>query len=115
VVNDLGGAPAGGGSSSEPVDLVIKEIESAGGNAIADHHSVTDGPKIVQSAIDRFDRIDVIVNNAGIIRYKPLEHHIVDDFRCILEINTLGALSLTLAAWSQFSEEKIWQSGVFHI
>lgn len=54
VVNDLGGRPEGGGSSAEPTDIVVKEIKSQGGSAVADRNSVIDGQKVVQTAIDAF-------------------------------------------------------------
>lgn len=105
VVNDLGGSSVGGGKSSQAADAVVNEITAAGGRAVADYNSVEDGPRIVAAAIEKFGRIDVIVNNAGIIRYKPIQDHTVEDFRSILEINTLGSVSLTLAAWPHFQKQ----------
>lgn len=106
VVNDLGGRPEGGGSSTDPAYLVVREIKSQGGSAVADYNSVIHGQKVVQTAIDTYGRVDIVVNNAGIIRYKPVEHQTLEDFRSILETNTLGALSLTLAAWPYFQKQK---------
>ena len=70
VVNDLGGDMAGkeSGGSSRPADLVVEEIKAAGGEAVANYDSVLDGDKIVQTAMDTWGRIDILINNAGILR-----------------------------------------------
>jgi NAD(P)-dependent dehydrogenase (short-subunit alcohol dehydrogenase family) len=106
VVNDLGGDAAGGGSSSKAADKVAAEIQSLGGKAIADYSSVENGAKIVAAAVNAFGTIDVIVNNAGIIRYKSVADHTMEDFRSLLEVNTLGGISLTLAAWPYFRNQR---------
>jgi len=63
LVNDLGGSTQGEGANASAADRVVAEIREAGGIAEANHDSVTDGDKIVQSALDAFGRIDVVVNN----------------------------------------------------
>src|SRR5689334_5003292 len=68
VVNDLGGSAHGEGKSSSAADTVVAEIKAAGGEAVANYDSVEDGEKIVQCALDSFKRLDVVVNNAGILR-----------------------------------------------
>ena len=68
VVNDLGGTFDGKGISARAADEVVAEIKAAGGEAVANYDSVVDGEKIVQTAIDTWGRIDIIVNNAGILR-----------------------------------------------
>src|SRR4051812_4719441 len=68
VVNDLGGSAHGEGRSSSAADKVVAEIRAAGGEAVANHDSVEDGAKIVQSALDSFGRLDILINNAGILR-----------------------------------------------
>ncbi|MBU0947973.1 MAG: SDR family NAD(P)-dependent oxidoreductase, partial [Gammaproteobacteria bacterium] len=70
VVNDLGGSAQGEGANASAADRVVEEIRQAGGTAVANHDSVTEGDKIVQHALDSFGRIDVVVNNAGILRDK---------------------------------------------
>src|SRR3954452_19865090 len=68
VVNDLGGSMHGGGQSATPADKVVAEIKALGGDAISNYDSVEDGGKIVQAALDTWGRIDIVVNNAGILR-----------------------------------------------
>lgn len=70
VVNDLGGARDGQGNSTSAADRVVNEIKSFGGRAVANYNSVEDGEAIIKTAIDNFGRIDIVVNNAGILRDK---------------------------------------------
>ncbi len=86
VVNDLGGALDGSGGSASPAEQVVAEIKAAGGEAVSDANSVATpdgGEAIVQTAIDAFGRIDIVVNNAGILRDKAF-HNMTDDLcsRC---------------------------------
>ena len=67
VVNDLGGSFDGKGADNRPAQAVVDEIVAGGGEAVANFDSVTDGEKIVQTAIDTFGQVDIIVNNAGIL------------------------------------------------
>ncbi|XP_064093913.1 peroxisomal multifunctional enzyme A-like [Macrobrachium nipponense] len=67
VVNDLGGDRSGKGSSPA-ADRVVEEIKKAGGIAVANYDSVEDGDKVVQTALDSFGRVDIVINNAGILR-----------------------------------------------
>src|SRR3954469_15009407 len=68
VVNDLGGSMHGGGQSSTPAEKVVEEIKKAGGDAVPNYDSVEAGDKIVQTALDTWGRIDIVINNAGILR-----------------------------------------------
>src|ERR1700760_3469911 len=73
VVNDLGGARDGSGTDGSPAEKVVAEIRAAGGEAAANHDNVAvaeGAPAIVQSAVDTFGRVDIVVNNAGILRDK---------------------------------------------
>lgn len=67
VVNDLGGNFHGEGQSKN-ADVVVDEIKKLGGIAVADYNSVTEGEKIIDTALQNFGRIDVLINNAGILR-----------------------------------------------
>ena len=68
VVNDLGGGTAGDGASASVAQGVVDEIVSAGGQAVANSDSVENGSRIVETAMDAYGRVDVVVNNAGILR-----------------------------------------------
>ena len=68
VVNDLGCSIKGEGSNTSNADAVVKQIKEAGGEAVANYDSVEFGEKIVKTAIDTFGRIDIVINNAGILR-----------------------------------------------
>lgn len=70
VVNDLGGSFHGEGKSQSAADVVVEEIRKAGGVAVANYNSVTEGEKIIETAIEHFGRVDILINNAGILRDK---------------------------------------------
>src|SRR5882724_6884930 len=82
VVNDVGGGVDGTGASAGPAQVVVDEIKVAGGDAVADTHSVATpegGAAIVQTALDTFGSIDIVVNNAGILRDKAF-HNMTSEF-----------------------------------
>jgi NAD(P)-dependent dehydrogenase (short-subunit alcohol dehydrogenase family) len=102
VVADYGGALDGSGSSSEPAELVVKEIEAKGGEAIACFASVADeqgAAAIVQSALDAFGRVDVVVNNAGIAEPDRFEELTIPRFRKMVDVHYMGTVQVTYAAW----------------
>jgi 3-hydroxyacyl-CoA dehydrogenase/3a,7a,12a-trihydroxy-5b-cholest-24-enoyl-CoA hydratase len=80
VVNDLGGAATGGGGSTSPADGVVKEIRRQGGQAVSSYDSVEEGAKIVKTAIDNYGRIDILINNAGILRDKSFPKMTEEDW-----------------------------------
>jgi (3R)-3-hydroxyacyl-CoA dehydrogenase / 3a,7a,12a-trihydroxy-5b-cholest-24-enoyl-CoA hydratase / enoyl-CoA hydratase 2 len=106
VVNDLGGTATGGGKSSAAADAVVAEIKAAGGEAVANYDSVEDGDKIVQSALDTWKRIDIVVNNAGILRDTSFTKMSQDDWDLIYRVHVLGAYRVTKAAWDRMREAK---------
>ena len=104
VVNDLGGTATGGGKSSAAADKVVEEIKAAGGEAVANYDSVEEGEKIVQTALDTWKRIDIVVNNAGILRDTSFKKLTVEDWDLILRVHVNGAFKVTKAAWDHMLE-----------
>ena len=105
VVNDLGGSAQGVGASSSAADQVVAEIRAAGGTAVANHDSVTDGGKIIQNALDAFGRVDVVVNNAGILRDKSFQKMEDADWDLVYKVHVEGAYKVTHAAWPYLREQ----------
>ena len=105
VVNDLGGSATGGGKSSAAADRVVEEIKAAGGEAVANYDSVEDGAHIVQSALDHFGRIDIVVNNAGILRDTTFQKMTQEDWDLIYRVHVLGAYRVTSAAWPHMRDQ----------
>ena len=86
---------------------MAKEITSKGGEAIANHDNVIDGgPAIIKQAMDKWGRIDVIVNNAGIIRDKSFKKMNDEEFNIIISVHLRGTFSLIKAAWPVFLAQK---------
>jgi NAD(P)-dependent dehydrogenase (short-subunit alcohol dehydrogenase family) len=105
VVNDLGGSAQGEGANASAADRVVAEIRAAGGVAVANHDSVTDGDKIVQNALDAFGRVDVLVNNAGILRDKSFAKMEDADWDLVYRVHLEGAYKVTHAAWPHLREQ----------
>ena len=108
VVNDLGGSVSGEGGSGGPAEQVAKEIDGLGGVAVPDTNSVATpegGKAIVQTALDAFGRIDIVVNNAGILRDKTfhnMEPAMVD---AVIDVHLKGAFWVTQPAWVKMREQ----------
>ncbi|WP_339486324.1 SDR family oxidoreductase [Pseudomonas sp. EL_65y_Pfl2_R95] len=105
VVNDLGGSTHGEGANASAADKVVEEIRAAGGTAVANHDSVTDGDKIVAHALEAFGRIDVVVNNAGILRDKSFHKMEQVDWDQVYQVHVEGAYKITRAAWPHMREQ----------
>uniref|UniRef100_A0A1A7W8K6 Peroxisomal multifunctional enzyme type 2 n=1 Tax=Iconisemion striatum TaxID=60296 RepID=A0A1A7W8K6_9TELE len=106
VVNDLGVDIAGGGKSSAAADKVVEEIRAKGGKAVANYDSVEDGEKLIQSALDAFGRIDIVVNNAGILRDRSFPRTSDLDWDLIHRIHLRGSFLVTRAAWNHMKKQK---------
>ena len=104
VVNDLGGSFSGEGASSKMADVVVKEITNAGGVAVANYDSVEDGDKIVATAVENFGRVDIVVNNAGILRDVSFQKMTQTDWDLIYKVHVLGSFRVTHAAWPHMRE-----------
>jgi len=105
VVNDLGGSLKGTGSSTRAADTVVEEIRKSGGTAVANYESVEFGDKIVKTAIDSFGRIDILINNAGILRDSSFVKMKDEDFDLIHKVHVRGAYSVTKAAWPYMRDQ----------
>ena len=105
VVNDLGGGAHGDGRGSEAADQVVAEIQAAGGEAVANYDSVEQGDAIIRTAMDNYDRVDVIVNNAGILRDSSFAKMTDEDWDLIYRVHALGAYRVTRAAWPIMLEQ----------
>jgi NAD(P)-dependent dehydrogenase (short-subunit alcohol dehydrogenase family) len=107
VVNDLGGSRDGSGAGSEMADQVVQEIVDGGGEAVANYDSVASwegGQSVVQSAIDAFGRVDIVVNNAGILRdvsFAKMEESQLD---LVIKVHLYGGFHVTKAAWSHMRD-----------
>jgi NAD(P)-dependent dehydrogenase (short-subunit alcohol dehydrogenase family) len=109
VVNDLGGAVDGSGSDAGAAQLVVDEIKAAGGEAVANTDSVATpdgGESIVQTAIDAYGRIDIVVNNAGILRDKTFHNMTADLLDPVLDVHLKGAFNVTKPAWIHMREQQ---------
>ena len=99
VVNDLGGSVRGEGADANAADAVVDEIVEAGGSAVASYDSVTDGEKIVETALDAFGRIDILINNAGILRDRSFVKMSEEDWQAVYNVHLFGSFKTTRAAW----------------
>ena len=106
VVNDLGGSHTGDGKSASAADKVVDEIKAAGGTAVANYDSVEDGDKIVKTAIDAFGRLDILINNAGILRDVSFQKMTEADWDLVYRVHVKGAFKCTYAAWPIMREQK---------
>jgi len=109
VVNDLGGAVDGSGGSSEAANKVVAKIEAAGGRAIANGSSVTDNDgvaRLVEETLSAFGRIDILINNAGILRDKSFGKMEMADFELVVAVHLLGSAKVTHAVWPHMKENQ---------
>lgn len=107
VVNDLGGAVDGSGASTKAADLVVEEIKKAGGEAVANYDGVDTAEgaqKIVATAKEAFGKLDIVINNAGILRDVSFVKMTEDDWNKVLAVHLNGSMFVTKAAWPLLRE-----------
>lgn len=103
VVNDLGKDKKTGEYFA---DRVVTEIKNAGGVAIADHHSVTDGAEVVQTALDAFGTVHIIVSNAGILRDVGFKRMTKEQFDIVQQVHVHGTFAIVKAAWGHMYKQQ---------
>ena len=107
VVNDLGGSRDGSGGGSEMADATVQAIVDAGGEAVANYDSVATwegGQAVVQTAIDAWGRVDIVVNNAGILRDTSFAKLTEDQLDLVVKVHLYGGFHVTKAAWQHMRD-----------
>lgn len=108
VINDLGGARDGTGGSSQAAKDVVAQIEAAGGEAMANGANVANPEQVadmVEQTMSRWGRIDVLVNNAGILRDKTFAKMSLEDFSTVVDVHLMGSVNCTKAVWDIMREQ----------
>jgi NAD(P)-dependent dehydrogenase (short-subunit alcohol dehydrogenase family) len=108
VVNDLGGSVHGDGSDKSAAESVASEIVAAGGEAMSNTDSVSTpegGEALVQTAIDAYGQVDILINNAGILRDKTFHNMTPDLLEPVLDVHLKGAFYVTKPAWIRMREQ----------
>ena len=108
VVNDLGGSVDGVGGSHTAAQQVVDEIKAAGGEAVANFDTVATpegGKAIIQTALDTFERVDIVINNAGILRDAAFKNMDAEKLEPVIDVHLKGAFYVTQAAWGPMREQ----------
>ena len=108
VINDLGGARDGSGGSSDAAKAVVAEIEAAGGEAIAHGANVANFEEVqdmVAQTMAKWGRVDILINNAGILRDKSFSKMDLADFRLVMDVHVMGSVNCTKAVWEIMREQ----------
>lgn len=108
VVNDIGGAVDGTGSSTRAADGVVEEIRAAGGEAVADYGSVADpeqAARTVRTAIESFGSVDIVISNAGILRDRSFAKMTLDEMNAVVDVHLRGAFHIALPAYRHMKEK----------
>jgi NAD(P)-dependent dehydrogenase (short-subunit alcohol dehydrogenase family) len=108
VVNDLGGARDGSGASSEASQEVVRLIEKHGGEAISHGANVANFDEVqdmVNQTMEKWGRVDILINNAGILRDKSFSKMTLDDFKLVMDVHVMGTVNCTKAVWEIMREQ----------
>ncbi|MCB1449927.1 MAG: SDR family oxidoreductase [Nitratireductor sp.] len=107
VVNDFGGARDGSGGSQTAAEKVVEEITTNGGEAMANAANVADHAQCIamaEAALSRWGRIDILINNAGILRDKSFAKMPPEDWRAVIDVHLNGSANCTMAVWNAMKE-----------
>jgi NAD(P)-dependent dehydrogenase (short-subunit alcohol dehydrogenase family) len=102
VINDLGGALDGSGSSSDAAKAVVAEIEAMGGEAISHGANVANFDEVqdmVEQTMQKWGRVDILINNAGILRDKSFTKMSIDEFKLVVDVHLMGSVNCSKAVW----------------
>ncbi|MGB1403518.1 MAG: SDR family NAD(P)-dependent oxidoreductase [Porticoccaceae bacterium] len=108
VVNDLGGARDGTGASSDAAMEVVEIIQAAGGKAFAHGANVAEFDQVqamVAETMERWGRVDILINNAGILRDKSFAKMDLADFKLVMDVHLMGSVNCTKAVWDIMREQ----------
>jgi NAD(P)-dependent dehydrogenase (short-subunit alcohol dehydrogenase family) len=108
LVNDIGGSVTGAGSNTDAAANAVEEIRQHGGEAVADTSSVTSsegGQAIIDAAMQAWGRVDIVINNAGIVRDAPFEDITADRLDPLIDVHLKGAFHVTRPAWKVMREQ----------
>ena len=108
VVNDLGGSVSGEGADKGPAEAIAQEIRDLGGEAVSDANSVSTpegGEAVVQTALDAYERVDIVINNAGILRDKTFHNMTPELLEPVIDVHLKGAFYVTRPAWIKMREQ----------
>jgi (3R)-3-hydroxyacyl-CoA dehydrogenase / 3a,7a,12a-trihydroxy-5b-cholest-24-enoyl-CoA hydratase / enoyl-CoA hydratase 2 len=106
VVNDLGCSVSGEGQSKNPADQTVDLIKKSGGIAVPNYDSAEFGDKIIKTALDNFGRVDVVINNAGVLRDNSMVKISENDWDTVINFHLKSTFSVTKAAWSYMRNQK---------
>ncbi|CAN5920382.1 SDR family oxidoreductase [soil metagenome] len=109
VVNDLGGNRDGSGFGSDMADEVVEDITDAGGEAVANYDDVSTvdgGANAIATALDAFGQVDIVINNAGILRDKSFHKMTPEQWDAVLRVHLYGAFNVTRAAWPHMRDQE---------
>ncbi|MBM3150540.1 MAG: SDR family NAD(P)-dependent oxidoreductase, partial [Chloroflexi bacterium] len=109
IVNDLGSASDGSGTSHSPADEVVAEIKKLGSDAVANYDSVATpegGENIIKTAIDKFGRLDILVNNAGILRDRMVFNMSEEEWDLVMKVHLYGTFHCTKPACVIFRQQR---------
>jgi NAD(P)-dependent dehydrogenase (short-subunit alcohol dehydrogenase family) len=108
VINDLGGARDGVGASSAAADGVVAEIQAAGGEAFSHGANVaifSEVEDMVAQTMAKWGRVDILINNAGILRDKSFSKMSIDDFKLVMDVHVMGSVNCTKAVWEIMKQQ----------